>query len=370
MSHELRTPMNAIMGMTYLAMQNAKDPELVEQLTMVSQASEHLLAVISDILDISKIEAERLRLERIELELGGVLAHLKTLVGQSIAEKGLNLVIDIAPALACQPLQGDPLRLGQILLNLTSNAIKFSSAGSVTVRALLVEEHPGEVLLRFEVQDAGIGISAADQKRLFVAFEQADGSMTRQYGGTGLGLAISKRLAEMMGGSIGVESRLGEGSLFWFTARLDKIDPRREPLSGQAAVAAEEQLRSRFPGARILLVEDDRVNRAVLRSLLEDIGLVIDPANDGAQAVELVKRIEYDLILMDMQMPNMNGIEATRIIRALPGREDVPILAMTAHAFDEDRLRCLEAGMNDHMAKPIAPKRLFEVLLKWLSSSR
>ena len=232
MSHELRTPMNAIMGTTYLALHSTTDPELIDQLTTVRQASEHLLAIISDILDISKIEAERLHLERIELELGGVLENLTTLVGQSIAEKGLKLVVEITPDLARQPLLGDPLRLGQILLNLTGNAIKFSSGGSVIVRVLLVEEQPTSVLLRFEVEDAGIGISADDQKRLFVAFEQADGSMTRRYGGTGLGLAISKRLAQMMGGSIGVESQLGAGSLFWFTARLDKIERGVEPTAG------------------------------------------------------------------------------------------------------------------------------------------
>ncbi|MDD5296768.1 MAG: response regulator [Rhodocyclaceae bacterium] len=370
MSHELRTPMNAIMGMTNLALHRATDPRQVDQLTKATQASQHLLSVINDILDISKIEAERLTLERVGFKLGGILENLSSLLSGKVAEKGLNLTVEMAPDLASLHLQGDPLRLGQILLNLAGNAVKFTAEGSIVVRALLLEGNPVEVLLRFEVQDTGIGIAPEDQKRLFTAFEQADGSMTRKYGGTGLGLAIAKRLVQLMGGSIGVDSEVGHGSRFWFTARLARMDGAPEAEAGQGGAAIEAALKSRYAGARVLLAEDEPINREVSRELLEEVGLRVDLAEDGAQAVDLAGRNDYDLILMDMQMPKLNGVDATRAIRAMPGRAQPPILAMTANAFDEDRQTCLAAGMNDHIGKPVDPDRLFETLLRWLSQAR
>ena len=368
MSHELRTPMNAIMGMTDLALRRATDERQRDQLTKVVQASSHLLGVINDILDISKIEADRLVLENTVFRLGAVVDNLRPLVEGQAAEKGLHFAIDLPPDLADLALAGDPLRLGQILLNLTANAIKFTAEGRVDVAVGRLVDEADRVSLRFTIRDTGIGIAPADQVRLFNAFQQADGSTTRQYGGTGLGLAISRSLARMMGGDITVDSRPGVGSVFAFTVTLDKA---AMPASDTAAEprwrAAEAMLRAHYAGRRILLVEDEPVNREVARELLVMAGLLVDLAEDGRQAVALVMQNAYDLILMDMLMPNMNGIDATQTIRSLPGGADVPILAMTANAFSEDRQRCLEVGMNDHISKPVEPRRLFETVLKWLS---
>jgi len=370
MSHELRTPMHAIMGMTDIVLRRSTDPKQVAQLNKVKQASTHLLSVINDILDISKIEAERLKLEQIRFKFGLILENLTSMVGQKAAEKGLKLFVELSPEIARRSLLGDPLRLGQILLNLVSNAVKFTAQGAITVRVRTLEDDTDDVLLRCEVQDSGIGISQEEQKRLFVTFEQGDGSMTRKYGGTGLGLAISKRLVQMMGGEVGVESTLGQGSTFWFTARLGKAaDDAVSPTPTPAEQSAEVQLKTRYFGTRILLAEDEPINQEVSRGLLEGVGLTVELAEDGGAAVAMAQRSHYDLILMDMQMPQMNGVEATRVIRALPGYAKTPILAMTANAFDEDRQVCLDAGMNDHIGKPAVPEALYETLLKWLSES-
>ena len=367
MSHELRTPMNAIMGMTDIVLRRITDPKHIEYLTKVKTASTHLLHVINDILDISKIEAERLTLEEVDFKLGEVLENLTSMISHKVAEKRLQLQVDLAPEVAGIRLRGDPLRLGQILLNLTGNAVKFTAQGSITLRARISEESATDVQLRFEVEDTGIGIADEEQKRLFSAFEQADGSMTRKYGGTGLGLVISQRLARMMGGDVGVSSQPGVGSTFWLTVQIlkaaaDAVPPAPTFVQGEA----EATLQAKYYGTRILLAEDEPINREVSLMLLEDVGLAVDLAADGAEAVELAKHNRYALILMDMQMPNLNGVEATQLIRTLPGYAATPILAMTANAFDEDRMVCLEAGMNDHLGKPVDPDVLFETLLKWL----
>jgi PAS domain S-box-containing protein len=370
MSHELRTPMNGVMGMIDMAKRRVADPKGLDQLAKAKFSAERLLGVINDILDLSKIEAERLVFESVPLQIRTVVENIVNTLGPQIAEKGLRLKVDLPSALVQQAFMGDPLRLGQILLNLIGNAIKFTGQGEVTLRALTLAETVAAVQVRFEVADTGIGIDAQAQARLFQSFEQADNSMTRKYGGTGLGLAICKRLVEMMGGQIGVESTPGTGSTFWFVVSLKKrAEDAVSPLRAFESNSAEQRLQQDYAGTVILLAEDEPISQEISRGLLEEVGLVVVLAEDGMQALELARQNRYTLILMDMQMPNLNGVDATKAIRTLPGYEKTPILAMTANAFEEDRKICIEAGMDDHIPKPIDPDKLYETLLEWLEQS-
>jgi CheY-like chemotaxis protein len=266
------------------------------------------------------------------------------------------------------PLMGDPTRLTQALLNYANNAVKFTAQGSITIRTRLLQETDERVLLRFEVADTGIGISSEHRERLFAAFEQAFSSTSRQFGGTGLGLVITKRLAQLMGGDVGVSSTPGVGSTFWFTTWLKKQTTISDQASPQAesGEAPEAILARDYAGLKLLLAEDNLVNQMVALELLSDTGLDVDVANDGMEAVAMMRDPGYALVLMDMQMPKMGGVEATRQIRRIPGQETVPIIAMTANAFSEDRALCLEAGMNDFLSKPVRPDVLYAMLLKWL----
>jgi PAS domain S-box-containing protein len=503
MSHEIRTPMNAIIGMAHLAMRTELSPRQHDYLTKIQASGAHLLGIINDILDFSKIEAGKLTVEAVDFELDAVLDTVSTVVSEKAAAKGLEFVFDIQPAIALQ-LRGDPLRLGQILINLCNNAVKFTERGEIVLRAAVKDDGPDAQLLHFAVSDTGIGLTREQIGRLFRAFEQADSSTTRQYGGTGLGLAICKRLVELMDGDIGVTSEPGRGSAFWFTARFGKgtvqSRPARLPLvdlrgtralmvddnanslaalaellasltfevdqamSGGAAVAmaataagagrpydialidwqmpamdgietarrllaegsmgaaphlvmvtgygreeafklaqdagfatvlvkpispstlfdammrvlgvadaghpgrrelAPPRATTALRGLRILLAEDNELNQEVAIGLLEDAEVTIDIAENGAVAVEKVRAAPYDIVLMDMQMPIMDGIAATRQIRADDRYEDLPIVAMTANAMAGDREQCLAAGMNDHIAKPIDPDELFAVIGRW-----
>lgn len=507
MSHEIRTPMNAVIGMAHLALKTELTAKQRDYVQKIQRSGQHLLGIINDILDFSKIEAGKLEVECIEFELSKMLDNLATLVGEKAASKGLEFIFDIDPKMP-DICVGDPLRLGQILVNYANNAVKFTEEGEIILRIVLVEDREKDLLVRFEVQDSGIGLTVEQQGKLFQSFQQADATTTRKYGGTGLGLAISKKLAGLMGGTVGVESEHGTGSTFWFTALLGKSSAVKKTclpdpdLCGSRVLVVEDNTKaaqviagmlrsmtfrvdtatsgsdalsairaadasgdpfilaffnrhtsdgedieiihelaalslkcpgpgciivtaygteevfsqaekagvpvlvkpvspstvfdaamtvlkgsayssgktapltlgqadlSSIAGAAVLLVEDNDLNQQVAMELLTAGGFTVDLAENGEIAVAMVQQKHYDVVLMDVQMPVMDGLEATRAIRAISGFTGLPVLAMTANAMVSDREQCLAAGMNDHVTKPIDPDELFGRLLKWIPPLR
>ena len=361
MSHEIRTPMNAIIGLTHLLRRDARQPDQIDRIDKVKLAAKHLLGIINDILDLSKIDAQRMTIEATDFNVAATVEHVCSMMKERADAQHLALLSDVSAELRTAFYVGDPLRIGQVLINYVSNAIKFTPSGSVTVRARRKSDDGTVAVLRFEVEDTGVGLSAEQVDTLFEPFRQADDSTSRRHGGTGLGLAISRRLARMMGGDAGVVSTSGHGSTFWFEVA---VAPGQAPQERQTASTMAFRR-----NATVLLVEDNEVNQEIAAELLCSAGLRVDVARHGAEAVECVRRKTYDLILMDMQMPVMDGIEATMAIRALPHGRTLPILAMTANAFAEDRQRCLAAGMNDFVAKPVDPEALLETLGRWIPES-
>ncbi|WP_051071628.1 response regulator [Azoarcus sp. KH32C] len=375
MSHEIRTPMNSVLGMAHLLMRTPLAPVQQNYAEKIMLSGQHLLRLIDQILDLSKIEAGKLILEVAPFDIRLVAANVSSLMEERATAKNLDFACHLPPTLD-RMLLGDSLRLAQILINLSGNAIRFTDAGRVEIHVSIDEESESDVLLRFEVRDTGIGLTAGDRERIFRSFEQADVSTTRKFGGTGLGLAISTQLAELMNGTLDVSSNPGEGSTFWFTARFAKGERLSNDVvvatAGKACLEAEiSRYRQLLQGRNILLAEDHPLNQMVARALLEDVGCVVTIAGNGKEALDLLRdtKLRFDCVLMDVQMPVMDGYEATRQIRADASLDDVFVVAMTANATREDHMSCVDAGMDDFLTKPVDPAKLYAMLAAMLADA-
>ena len=364
MSHEIRTPMNGIIGMTYLAMRNNPDEKQMVFLRRINVAATTLLDIINDILDFSKMEANKMEIKNASFSISGMLQSVYDLVQIKAEEKGLDLSFSVADNVP-DVLIGDSLRLSQVCINICTNALKFTESGSVNLDVTLKSKDDKKILLLFAIKDTGIGISKDVQEHIFDSFSQADGSITRKYGGTGLGLSISKLIVKMMGGNIWLQSEPGKGSTFYFTVEVQEgtaedIVEKEHSLPGSFESAS-------FLNLKVLLVEDKEINQEIAREILNDMGIKVTMAQNGAEALELWQSDDFDLIFMDIQMPVMDGLTAARAIRDsdAPRAKSIPIIAMTANAMSGDREKSLEAGMNEHITKPLNIEELRQALIVW-----
>ena len=367
MSHEIRTPMNAIIGLTHLAGLAASSERQRKLLQQSSQSAQHLMQITNDVLDLAKIESGKFAIVHADFSLEQVIDSALAMIRQKADDKGLALAVSIAPPLH-GPVVGDALRIRQMLLNYLGNAIKFTETGTITCRAVPLAEAGGQITLRIEIEDSGKGIDAGRLAQLFQPFEQAEAGIALN-SGTGLGLAVTRRLAELMGGSAGATSEPGRGSRFWFTVQLMRGEPTVHTApsgSTDLAATALHALKASCAGARVLVVEDEPINLAVMLALLQSAFRHTHFAKDGEGAIALARHTRFDLILMDMQLPGLDGAAASRQIRALPLNATTPIIAITANACEEDRQTCLAAGMSDFLTKPVAPERLYSAARRWL----